>query len=191
MSWVHWYPVTTDRGSFFYDQPYKILTDIGCDEIIPLYQALTNQKFHEEPYFQYTKFDQYKYIRAEVNFLEKWNLPYCFTRDIPAEQALAQKLNPNNKPFAILHLEGSDHTAKFDRSSIPSEWLQITITADQTPSIFNWLTLLEQAESIICVDSVISNLVDQMSIGDDLYLIPRSHLGLTPVYARPWTWLEK
>jgi hypothetical protein len=36
---------------------------------------------------------------------------------------------------------------------------------------------------------VFSNIVDQMSIGDDNYFIPRSHIGLTPVQANHWTWL--
>lgn len=188
--WVNWHPVTTDRGSFFYEQPMKILTALGCDEIIPLYQALTGQKFHEEPYFQYTKFDQYKYIRAGVNFLKKWTLADCITRDSAAEQQVFDQVT-DGRPYAVMHLEGSDHRAVFDRSAIPLDWNVIEITPMITPSIFNWLGVLESAESIICVDSVVANLVDQMSIGDDLYLIARSHIGLTPVYAQPWQWLDK
>jgi hypothetical protein len=188
--WVEWIPVTTDSGSFFYDVPLKLLTQRGCDEILPLYQALTNQRFHEEPYFQYTKFDQYKYLRAGVNFLEKWQLSRCLTRDLEEEQRLVNVLT-SDRPYVVLHLEGSDYRSKFDRSVIPKDWDQIEITPNKTPSIFNWITLLEGAESIVCVDSVVANLVDQLSIGQDLYLLPRSHIGLTPVYAQPWQWLEK
>lgn len=190
VSWVNWHPVTTDQGSFFYDQPLKILKELNCDEIIPLYQALTNHKFHEEPYFQHTKFDQYKYIRAGVNFLEKWQLNTCITRNHEQEAELYQRLVLPHREYVVLHLEGSDYTAEFDRSVIPPEYQIIEITAGATHSIFNWLKILEGAASIVCVDSVFSNLVDQWQIPGDLYLIARSHIGLTPVLAGAWTWIK-
>ena len=187
--WVHWHAVTTDTGSFFYDQPIALLNKINCDEIICLYQALTGHKFHEELYFQHTKFDQYKYIKANVPFLNKWKLSECITRDIDKEQALYSKLitNPN---YAVVHLEGSDHKARFDYSTIPTEWQTVEINSKETASIFDWLTVLERAQSIVCVDSVFANLVDQLSIGSDRYFIPRSHIGLTPVQGNEWTWVK-
>lgn len=187
--WVHWHRVQTDGGSFFYDQPLRILEQQNCDEILPLYQALTGHKFHEELCFQHTKFDQYKYIRAAVPFLNKWRLSDCITRDHAAEETLYNSLNIT-KPYAAIHLEGSDHLAKFDYSSIPNNWSTITITSDKTTSIFNWLTVLERADSIVCVDSCIANLVDQMNMTNDKYFIPRSHIGLTPVQGQDWTWVK-
>ena len=181
--------MTTDQGSFFYDQPLKILKDLACDEILPLYQALTNHKFHEELYFQHTSFDQYKYIRAGVPFLNKWQLKQCISRDHNQEQLLYNKLvkNPN---YALVHLEGSDHRAQFDESIIPADWQIIYVTPEHTSSILNWLTVLERAQSIVCVDSCMANLVDQMQIDSDLYFIPRSHIGLTPVQGMDWTWIK-
>lgn len=186
--WVTWHPVTTDPGSFFYDQPMKILTDLGCDEIIPLYQALTNHKFHEELYFQHTKFDQYKYIRAGVPFLNKWRLKDCITRNAHREQELYDKIITKTK-YAVVHLEGSDHRANFDPSIIPADWQTVYIT-EQTDSIFDWLKIIESAESLVMVDSVYSNLVDQLMITTDKYFIPRSHIGLTPVQGMDWTWIK-
>jgi len=49
--------------------------------------------------------------------------------------------------------------------------------------------ILERAQSLIMVDSVFSNIVDQMAIGEDRYFIQRSHIGLTPVLGQDWTWL--
>lgn len=187
--WIKFHPVTTDQGTFFYDQPIQILNNLGCDLILPLYQALTNHKFHEEVYFQHTSFDQYKYIRAQVPFLNKWQLKDCITRDHPAEQLLYNKLVKNPK-YAVVHLEGSDHRARFDESIIPPDWQTIYVTPEHTSSILNWLKILEGAESIVCVDSCMANLVDQMSIEGDLYFIPRSHIGLTPVQGQNWTWLK-
>lgn len=191
--WVNWHAVTTDQGSFFYDQPWKILTDLGCEEIIPLYQALTNHDFHLHPCFQYTKFDQYKYIRAAVPFLEKWRLPEMVTRDHPAERALMQKLGiePGDR-ICTLHLEGSDYRAQFDRSWVPPEYRIIEVREGLAESVFDWLGVLEASEILVCVDSVMANLVDQWGItGGDLYFLPRSHIGLTPTLNLPWQWLER
>jgi len=186
--WVKWIPITIDSGPFFYDVPMQRLKNFKCDEIICLYQALTGQDFHNEVYFQHTKFDQYKYLRAGVPFIEKWQLSQCITRDPVREQALYDRIvtNPN---YVVVHLEGSDHRAGWDPSMIPAGWQTIEITNQQTPNIFDWLLILERAQSLVLVDSVFSNIVDQMSIGDDRYFIPRSHIGLTPVQGNHWTWL--
>ena len=187
--WVKWIPIPIDPlGKFFHATPMERLKNFKCDEIIPLYQHLTGFPFQDEKYFQYTKFDQYKYIKAGVPFLEKWRLPECVTRDLVAEQALYDKLvtNPN---YVVVHLEGSDHTATYDPSIIPEGWQTIEIRETMTVSIFNWCTIIDRAQSIIMVDSCISNMVDQMALGEDRYFIQRSHVGLTPVHGQDWTWL--
>jgi hypothetical protein len=163
------------------------LKNFKCDEIIPLYQALTNHKFHEEKYFQHTKFDQYKYIRAGVPFLEKWRLSTCVTRNPDREQALYNRLvkNPN---YVVVHLEGSDHRAEWDASVVPADWQVIYITPE-TDSIWDWLQIIEGAQSLIMVDSVYANIIDQMGLGEDRYFIARSHIGLTPVQGQDWTWI--
>lgn len=61
---------------------------------------------------------------------------------------------------------------------------------NQTDCIFDWLKIIEGAESLVMVDSVFSNLVDQMNLGQDRYFIPRSHIGLTPVQGQDWTWIK-
>jgi hypothetical protein len=73
---------------------------------------------------------------------------------------------------------------------VPSDWQIIEITPSITNNVFDWLTILERAQSLILVDSVFANIVDQMNIGDDRYFIPRSHIGLTPVLGNHWTWLD-
>ena len=39
--WVKWIPIPTDSGSFFYDQPMQRLNELGVENAIYLYQALT------------------------------------------------------------------------------------------------------------------------------------------------------
>ena len=187
--WVKWVPLEFDApGHYFYDIPLERLKNFKCDEILPLYQHLTGYDFSREKYFQYTSFDQYKYIRAGVPFLDKWKLADCLVRDLSAEQALYDTLvtNPN---YAVVHLEGSDHTAQFDATMIPSDWSTVYIREGMTPSIFNWIKIIENAQSIIMVDSCMANLTDQLGLGSDHYFIQRSHVGLTPVHNLPWVWL--
>lgn len=192
--WVNWHPVTTDQGSFFYDQPLKILSDLGCDEILPLYQALTGHpEFSSEVYFQHTKFDQYKYHRAGVRFAEKWRLSEAVTRDRDREQAVMERIRSEigDQPYILVHVEGSDHRARFDPSILPPGVSTIEINS-MTDRIWDWCTALDQAWAVILVDSVFSNLVDQLGLNSDgaRYIMPRSHIGLTPVLGETWTWIE-
>jgi hypothetical protein len=191
--WVSWHAVNTDSGSFFLEQPMKILNDLQCEEIIPLYQALTGQEFHTTEYFQHTKFDQYKYIRAGVPFKQKWQLADCIKRNLDREQQMLDRIKQQckSRPFVLIHAQGSDHRAKFDTECLPKDWAHIEITA-VTDQIADWLTALDQADAVILVDSVFSNLVDQLNLNTDegRYFLPRSHIGLTPVLGQYWTWLK-
>lgn len=187
--WVHWIPITPDHGRFFYDTPLERLRNLGCTTIIPLYQSLSQHpEFANQLFFQHTKFDQHKYAQAQVPFLHKWQLDKYITRDHNREQDLYNKLvqNPN---YIVTHLKGSDHQASFDHSIIPQDWQTIEINDQQTPLISDWLLILERAQSLILVDSVFSNLVDQLGIGEDRYFLPRSHIQLTPVLGHDWTWI--
>ncbi len=188
--WVKWVPVPTDpRGSFFYDVPMERLGNLKVDEVLPLYQALTGHpEFSEELYFQHTSFDQYKYIKAGVPFHKKWTLAECLTRHPDREQALRDRVI-TNPDYAVIHLEGSDHRAAFDPGIIPTGW-QTVYVESQSKSIFDWIGILDGAQSIVCVDSCIANLVDQLALGEDRYFIPRSHIGLTPVHGQHWRWVK-
>lgn len=187
--WIKWIPIRPDLGAFFYDVPMERLRNFKCTDVICLYQSLTGHpEFIARPEFQITKFDQIKYHIAGVPFLNKWKLAECITRNPEREQQLFDSVvkNPN---YVVYHLEGSDHRASFDMSMIPEDWQAIELTP-QTDCIWDWLKILEGAQSLILVDSVFSNIVDQMNIGDDRYFIPRSHIHLTPVLGGSWTVLE-
>jgi hypothetical protein len=165
------------------------LRNFRVNDVVCLYNSLTGHpEFSRRPEFQIMKFDQYKYAVAGVPFVNKWRLRDLITRDPVRERELFNQV-VTNPQYAVVHLQGSDHRAEFDRSAIPPEWQTVEI-ALQTDSIFDWLTVLERAESIVCVDSVFANLVDQMGIASDLYLIPRSHIQLTPVLGQDWTILD-
>lgn len=188
--WVHWVPIPTDsRGDFFWTEPNRRLKALGATDTICLYQSLNiRPELSQQPFFQIQKFDEFKYSKAGVPFLKKWTLADCITRDPAREQALYDRV-VKSEQYAVIHSEGSTFSFRPDTSSLPPEWQQIEIT-EQTDCIFDWLKVIEGAEAIVMLDSVFSNLVDQMLIEGDKYWLPRSHIHLTPVLGTEWTILE-
>jgi len=191
--WVNWLALDADQGQYFYNTPLGLLTELSIDDTLCLYQSLTGHPdLIARPEAQITKFDQIKYIAAGVPFLNKWRLEECITRDRVKEQSfLDNVINPSGEPYVLVHLEGSDHRAEIDPSWVPQDLKTIQIRP-LTDCIFDWLTVIERAEALICTDSVFSNLVDQLGWTDriDCYFIPRSHIHLTPVLGGDWTWLD-
>jgi hypothetical protein len=190
--WVKWIHVPTDpQGQFFYNEPMKRLKNFKCDEIICLYQALNVvPELSNVPYFQVEKFDEFKYTKAGVPFLNKWRLNECFTRNPQKEQELYDRLRDTSEHYVVYHTEGSTYKCAADLSNIPPDWQQIEIKEQAGYSIFDWLKIIEGAEALILIDSVFSNLVDQLLIDVDKYWIPRSHIHLTPVLGSTWTILD-
>lgn len=188
---IKWISVPTDtRGDYYWNTPQRLLALAGVDEIIPLYQSLTSHPELQTPEFQITKFDQIKYHRAGVPFLNKWRLAESITRNPTREQELYNRV-VKSEHYIVAHLEGSSHRASIDLTALlPDPTWQIVLIEPLTDSIFDWLTVLERAEAIVTVDSVYANIVDQMSIGTDRYFIPRSHIHLTPVLGNTWTVME-
>jgi hypothetical protein len=182
-------PVTTDQqGQFFYNEPHRLLTAADVTDVLCLYQSLTGQpQLSQVPWFQIHKFDQYKYTAAHVPFVKKWTLDQCITRNPQREQALYDRV-VRQPLYCVTHLQGSDWSAQPDLSYLPSDWQIVNITADVTDCIWDWLTVLEGAQAIIAIDSVIANIADQLLMDQvDKYWIPRSHIHLTPVMGSTWT----
>ncbi len=187
--WVSWVPVPADtQGLFLYEEPLNRLRDLGCHEWICLYQALSSHpELSDVNWFQVQKFDEFKYTRAGVPFSKKWTLgEACVTRFKDRERALAGKLNPEGRPYALTHLAASNYRTHLASGYLREDWLRIEIR-EETDSIFDWLTLMEGAEALILIDSVFANLADQLLIPVEKYWIPRSPIFLTPVLGSKWT----
>lgn len=190
--WVNWIPIPVDlQGRFYYDEPMNRLAQAEADEVICLYQSLNvKPELSDYPWFQIQHFDEFKYTKAEVPFLNKWRLAECITRDPQREQALYDKL-VTNEHYVVAHLEGSNFKSDLDiEQFVPEGWQLILIDEKPTDCLFDWLKIIEGAESLVCIDSVVSNLVDQLKIDVDKYWIPRSHIHLTPVLGTTWTILD-
>ena len=192
VTWVNWIPIKTDlQGQYFYERPMAELINEGCDEIICLYQSLNIvPELSDYPWFQIQHFDEFKYTKAEVPFLKKWTLADCIARNPEREQALRDRL-VTNEHYVVAHLEGSNFKSELNvEDFVPEGWQLIRIEEGHTDCIFDWLGIIEAAESVICVDSVFANLIDQLQLSVDKYWIPRSHIHLTPVLGTAWTILD-
>jgi len=191
--WVTWQAMQADsQGRFFYLEPQRILTDQNCDQIICLYQSLSSHpELSQVNWFQIQKFDEFKYSRAGVPFIEKWQLRQCLNPRPEEIQALIKELDLSaDQPYYVTHTTGSDWQCQPDLSQIPPAWRRIRVEDYPNHSVFAWAQVIEGSQALIAIDSVIANVVDQLGVDTDLYWIPRSHIHLTPVLGRAWTILE-
>jgi len=191
--WVNWIAVDTDpEGRFFFNTPLQRLQAAGCDlkEVLYLYQFLSSTPELTDPeLYNILKFDQYKYQVAGVPFRHKWLLNSCIQRRADSERALFDQVKPTGR-YAVAHLSGSN--TKVD-AGIAQNFLDpavrvINVDDYKYTSIFDWIPIIEGAEALICLDSCIANMVDQLCIdGPQLYWIRRSPWDLTPVLGSAWT----
>lgn len=188
--WITWVSMETDAaGKFFVETPLLVFKEHGVDpnSALYLYHYLNSQPQMTDPeLFNILKFDQYKYQISGVPFLKKWTLSSCIKRDKVREKAFKKSLKLPNR-YALTHSVGSNSRIDIDTSWIDPAVKVIEITA-LSDNIFDWLSVIEGAEIVACIDSVYANLIDQMCIkGPDLYWVRRSPWDLTPVLGNDWT----
>ena len=72
---------------------------------------------------------------------------------------------------------------------LPAEWrdrYQIVEVREITDSPFDWIGTFERAAKLVFIDSCFSNLVEQLNIPVEKYLILRSPIEYTPVLKNGW-----
>ena len=188
--WVTWIPLKTTRdGSFFYFHAYNNLKYRSCEDIVCLYQYLSNMPELSDPdLFPILKFDQYKYAVAGVPFKDKLRLAECITRDPVAEAELYKRV-VRGGPYILVHDQGSDVKINLDWSDAEAQGYQVIhIREGLTDNLVNWLSVIEGAETLYLIDSVFSNIVDGLDIHRDKWFIRRSKMDLTPVLLSDWNY---
>jgi hypothetical protein len=191
--YITWVGIEADEaGKFFVETPLLVFQQEGVDPntALYLYHYLNTQPQMTDPeLFNILKFDQYKYQVAGLPFNLKWTLASCIVRDLDREAAFKASLNLPER-YALVHSTGSSFKANIDRKMlgfIDPAVVTVEITADKTDSVFDWLSVIEGAEHVICIDSVFANLIDCMNIqGPKLYWMRRSQWDLTPVLGNAW-----
>jgi len=175
-----------DKGEGMYAIPHEMLTQHQCSPIFTLYSYLARSSVTDEGLARHLKFDEYKYAIAHVPFARKWNL--TLQRDMQREMALHQRLNIT-RPYLCVHLEGSNLKLN---GQLPDEWtrdLQLVNVTAMTDNPFDWIYTLEHAARLVLIDSCFSNLVEQLNLPNEKYLVLRSGLQVTPVMRNGWRFL--
>jgi hypothetical protein len=171
----------TQRLEYFWLTPKRLLEEAGCDVILPLYMQI--EEVADVRLRFALKFDEYKYARAKVPFSEKWNLK--IERDRGRELVLHKMLGIK-RDYIVVHRQGSNFTPS---ATLPGAWIERFDIVEMTPltgNPFDWIYTIEHAAKRVMVDSVFSNLTEQLNITGENYLIQRSETRATPVYQNGW-----
>lgn len=194
--WVNWISVPVDKqGKFFYKTPNFLLEERGIKEPdqLWLYQYLNSHPHKTNPsLFAQMKFDQYKYATVGLPFRLKWTLDECITRNHAREQALYDQVVKQDR-YMIYQNKASDLSYDIDLSVIDPNVQCIEIT-ELTNNIFDWLKVIEGAETIILIDSVFANMIDQLKIAEnaDKYYMRKWNRRVdgNPVLLGEWTFVD-
>ena len=173
-------------GGDRFDVPARLLHDARCDEIFTLYSYYSEKKVYDEGLSRHLTFDQYKYAIAHVPFHHKWTLR--IERDMQREHDLHRRLNIT-RPYICVHRHGSSAQLNF---TLPPSWtneFQVVEITPLTDSPFDWIYTLEKASKLFLLESCFSNLVEQLKLPCEKYLILKAPAPYTPVLVADWNWV--
>ena len=172
---------------YFYNSPLNELKKITCNSIICLYSHLTGFDLGNNRLRESLSFDAYKYAVAKVPFSEKWN--FAPKRNAVREGKLFEllQLNPTDS-YNVIQNEGSNFIADIENYINEKELRTINISP-LTNNIFDWIGVIERANHVYLVDSVYSNIVEQLDICNKKSLFLRSPSPMTPVLKNGWSFI--
>lgn len=110
---------------------------------------------------QYT-FDEFKYHLAETDISHKWRLKEYLKRNHQRENKLFNDLVRKDK-YILIQEKSSDQEVKINLY-FKDNSVQIIKMYPITNNIFDWLTIIEKAQSVVLIESCFSNLIDQLEI---------------------------
>jgi hypothetical protein len=138
----------------------------------------------------YKKFDQSFYDQLNINFNKRWS-SFSVTRDLEREAELYDRSNAKDN-FIFVH-DDQDRNMNIDAKYLQDKNI---IKADRkmTNIIFDYLSILENAKEIHCIESSFLFLVDSFDFKGELFnhryarQYPENN---TPTLKNRWTILNK
>lgn len=138
----------------------------------------------------------YKYDAASIDWRD-WAKYFTYTRNLDAEKELVKKYKTEGPYILANSLYGSCKRHNGVEESIPKDFDGDIIWMDLIPgyTIFDWCSLLENAEEIHIVDTSLNYLVDTLDIkAKRLVCHPRHFINTQPcvgkLFAAPWEWIQ-
>ena len=178
-----------NTAEFFVEMPRRILTHLGCEQVHTLYSYLTGYDFGHNELSQSVSFDSYKYAVTGVPFSEKWNLKV--RRNALREAEVFRQLNLSpSEDYVVCHEQGSVYNHDFaSECEILAPGKRIVHIAPLTNNFLDWLSVLESCQAFFTVNSVYSNVVDQLSLPCRKSMKVQTDARWTPILVNNWKYL--
>lgn len=119
--------------------------------------------------------DEAFYIQSQIPFEQRWR-SFDVVPDKDSQLCLYEKLNPNDEKFCLVHSSGSDNIERINNNHINSSLKRIEVSKNHTENIFDYLTLIEKASEIHCIDSSFLHLVDSVNTDATLFFHKNSKI---------------
>lgn len=186
---IHFLPVDksitgNNTASYFIEYPKELLVNAACDKVHVLYSHLTGYEFPHANLASYLSFDRYKYAVAEVPFSEKWNLKIRRNRERELQLFDILSISPQ-EPYIVMQETGSNYKADLG-ARIKNNGIRLINITPVTENFFDWLGILEAAQELHLIDSVYSNLIDQLNFGNKKTFYNRSSINFSPILNSNW-----
>lgn len=201
-------------NSYWCEKPVELLKELNCEPIFRfLYEDIkykipgTERRIQDDPLsikaFQsrlplFKGFDSYRYAYSNVPFINKWSLSSCIERQKDREDSLFNKVITENKPHAVFHLvqgAGGANRVNIDKNQFiksigfDPEEIQCVEIEQLTDNALDWLKIIETSELYVGLDSMFSNMVDQMLFTNKKYFIRLNELAYCPIFGSNWDYI--
>lgn len=179
--------VGKNTADFFIETPKKLLSSLQCDIVYTLYSHLTGYDFGVLS--KAISFDAYKYAICGVPFSEKWNLK--INRNILRETDLFDKLGLSlDEKYVVFHDQGSVYNFDFNGDCNKRIDIERRVRISPlTDNFLDWIGVIENSSGFFAVNSVYSNLVDQLGLDIIKYFKSQTPAQWTPVFKTKWIYL--
>ena len=125
-------------------------------------------------------------------FYDQLNIPYdirysmfYFERDLEEEIRVFNKLNPSGEPYIFMH-DDKSRGFVLNQEHFLNKDIKV-IKNDITENIFHFITILERAEEIHCMESSFKSLIDIYAKTADLYFHDFRGHPLGKITNRKWS----
>ena len=173
-----------NTAGYFIEYPRELLSNAGCEKVHVLYSHLTGYEFPEANLSTFLSFDRYKYAVAGVPFSEKWNLKIRRNKDREMQLFDILSLSPLEQ-YIVMQETGSNYKTNI-RSRIKDDGKRLINITPLTENFLDWLGVIENAQELHLIDSVYSNIVDQLDFKNKKTFYGRSSIQFTPVLNSNW-----
>ena len=160
-------PIIVKSWEGLYDKCKGLVEAESVDEVIDL--AIGFGRSENDWLTSKLSFDEWKYREAKVPFHEKYRLE--ITRDPVKERQLVEELDLGRFTDGYVVTHSNSSFAEYD-FNIPAA---IEVEELGAYHLFDWLTVIEGARYIYCVDSAVANLIDLLDIGRERRYIQTWH----------------